>query len=125
MYGTSDAAFIKKSLEQISPAVEQPIKYRRYTHTTPGQPHLGIPDQDHYDVTDEKARIHELTLEEVQASAGRYVLGDIRVVTRRTEQPEYRDQIEWGGNVFRIVECDISYLIEGVGWALRCSKVTE
>lgn len=125
MFGAKDAAFIKKSLIEIGPAVEQPIKYCRYSHTTPGQPHLGIPDQVHYDVTDEKARVRELTLEEVQASAGRYVLGDIRVVTRRTVQPDYRDQIEWDGMRFSIVECHVSHLIEGVGWTLKCRKITE
>lgn len=123
MLNAADIAAIQRDLAALASDAEQAITYRTYTGTTGGDPVMGIPAQDAY--TDEvaTATVRELTVEEVQLSAGAYSIGDLEFGVRRNTATN-RDLIVYGGSTWRPLE--IRRVMLGgqvLRWQLRCKRV--
>lgn len=121
MLTSSDVDYIRQALVDIAPDVEQAITYRRYDHTEPGDPVLGIPPQDVYVDESVTAAVRELTVEEIQVSAGAFTFGDLEFVVRR-ETADARDRIVYQGQTWIPVELRRIYLGDILGWKMRCRR---
>lgn len=121
MLTSSDVDYIRQTLADIAPDVEQAITYRRYDHTEPGDPVLGIPPQDVYVDESVTAAVRELTVEEIQVSAGAFTFGDLEFVVRR-ETADARDRIVYQGQTWIPVELRRIYLGDILGWKMRCRR---
>ena len=117
MLDARDIAWMQEALAEASAAVEQPITYRRYSHTDPGDPALGIPPQDVYVDESATAAVRELTLQEVQVSAGAYQVGDTEFVVRRAAA-DARDRILYDGAEWVPVELRRMYLGTTLGFKI-------
>jgi hypothetical protein len=117
-----DVDDIKTAMAELAPFTEEPITYRTYTSTTPGDPVLGTPDTPNYTDTAETAGARDLTVEEVAVSGGVYVMGDMEFTTRRTTKPEYADRIVYQGDTFRPKDIDKTFLGEVLWWEVRAGK---
>jgi hypothetical protein len=121
MLTSDDFAFMQEALAEIAPATEQTIIYRHYDHTEPGDEALGIPPQDVYIDEETTAAVRELTVEEIQVSAGAFTIGDLEFTVRR-ESVDARDRIVYNGMTWKPVELRRMYLGGTLGWKLRCRK---
>lgn len=125
MLDTNDLAYIRKCFDDIAPDTEEPITYRRYLSTTPGDQILGTTDTPNYDDLSITATVRDLSLEEVQASAGVYVLGDVEIKIRQTalaNQPAYADRIIYSGANYKPKRINGSYLGGVINWTVRAGK---
>lgn len=113
---------IKAAMVELAPFTEEPITYRTYTGITPGDSALGTPDTPNYTNTDETAGARELTLEEVTASGGAYVMGDMEFTTRRATEPKYEDRIVYDGVSYKPKEIKHTWLSEVLWWEVRARR---
>lgn len=117
-----DVEDIKAALAEIAPFTEEPITYRKYDHTNPGDPVLGSPTVDVYIDTATTASVRELTLEEVQVSGGAYLLGDREFTIRMQANPDYRDRIVYAGTSYKPKSIGKMFLGEILWLEIRAGK---
>lgn len=117
-----DVDDIKAAMAELAPFTEEPIIYRTYTGTTPGDPVLGTPDTPNYTDTEETAGARDLTVEEVAVSGGVYVLGDMEFTCRRVAEPKYDDRIVYNGSTWKPKDIDKTFLGEVLWWEVRAGK---
>ena len=117
-----DVNAIKAALEELAPFTEEPITYRKYDHTEPGDPVIGAPAQDVFVDTSTTASVRELTLEEVQVSGGAYLLGDREFTIRMLANPDYRDRIVYAGTSYKPKSIGKMFLGEVLWWEVRAGK---
>jgi hypothetical protein len=122
---SNDVDFVKQCLADISGDVEQPITYRRYVNTTPGNQVMGTTDTPNYDDLSIDASVRDLTLEEVEKSGGAYVLGDVEFKIRHTKlpsKPAYADRLIYDESTFKPKSITHSYLGGVLSWTIRAGK---
>lgn len=117
-----DVNDIKAALAEIAPFTEEPITYRKYDHTEPGDPILGTSPVDVYVDTQTTAGVRELTLEEVQVSGGAYLLGDMEFTIRIEVPPSYRDRLVYAGTTYKPKSIGKMFLGEVLWWEIRAGK---
>lgn len=113
---------IKAAMAELAPFTEEPITYRTYTGTTPGDPVMGTPDTPNYDDTAETAIVQELSIEEVAVSGGVYVLGDVEFTVRRATKPAYEDRIIYDGKTWKPKSINKVFLGEVLWWEVRAGR---
>lgn len=122
MLSAKDLQAIQTDLSSIAGDAEQSITYRRYIGSAGGDPVLGIPPTDQ--TTDEatSAEVRELTIEEIQISAGVYKVGDLEFGVRRSAV-DARDSVIYQGITWAPVEIRQVALGGTVfKWRLRCKR---
>lgn len=122
MLNQDDLGYMRECLDGIAPDVEEPVTYKRYDHTDPGDPVEGTPDTPVYVDSAITAAVRELTLEEIQVSGGAYVLGDMEFKIRQpalSAAPVYADRIVYAGATYKPKSIGHSFLGGVIGWKIR------
>jgi len=119
----ADRAFIEAALAEAAGWTEQAVTYRIYLFTTAGDPALGTAPTPQF--TDEAATadVQPLSLRVIEASGGRYQMGDIEVLIRRAAVAQ-QDRIQWQGAEYQPLEIWPLYLAgAALGYRLRCKRL--
>lgn len=120
---SADRAFIESSLAEMAAWVEESITYRTYLFATGGDPALGQAPASQFQDEAATAQVKLLSLRVIEASGGRYQLGDIEVLVRRTAVAQ-QDRIQWQGAEYQPLEIWPIYLAgAAAGYRLRCKRL--
>ncbi len=125
MLSDADISYIRECMDDVAGDIEEPITYRQYTGTVEGDQVMGTAYSADYNDLSITASVRELSLEEVQASGGTYVLGDIQVKIRQTvlaNQPAYADRIKYLGASFKPKSIGHAFLGGTINWVIRAGK---
>ncbi len=118
-----DRAFIEAALAEVAGWTEQAVTYRIYQFTAAGDPALGTAPTPQFTDEATTADVQPLSLRIIEASGGRYQLGDIEALIRRAAVAQ-QDRIQWQGAEYQPVEIWPGYLGgAAVGYRLRCKRL--
>lgn len=119
----ADRAFIESSLADLAGWVEEPVTYRTYLFKAGGDAALGQAPTAQFEDEAATAQVKLLTLRVIEASGGRYQMGDIEALIRRTAVAE-QDRIQWQGVEYQPSEIWPVYLAgAAAGYRLRCKRL--
>jgi len=125
-----DQEFLEKSLNEVSPILEEPVTLLRFQSRDQTPDPAGEPRPATYLKIPTTAVIAELGIETTNFSHGTYAAGDIvlqmRIEPQHTDSQDHPgDRILWRGVEYRLVQRPMPYHVEGfLWWRVVARRVT-